>query len=81
LFIGDFFQIPPVVNSSEEVDGELLKNDDKGECFLDSPSYPQASPVFYEFQKVHRQKDPAFLGLLDKVRNSQADSQAFAGAQ
>ena len=78
LFIGDLFQLPPVVNSSKEVDGELFNNYYKSEYFFDSPSYQQASPVFYEFQKVHRQKDLAFLGLLDKVRSSEADGQAIA---
>lgn len=77
LFVGDLFQLPPVVDSSDEIGRLLFKGEYKSEYFFDAPSYQKTSPLFYEFQIVHRQKAPSFIELLDKVRICLADDQSI----
>ena len=77
IFVGDLFQLPPVVKSGS-ADEELL-------CKL----YGNGTPYFYkanvmkrinlpmiEFLKVYRQNDTEFLEILDRMRvgeNTDAD--------
>lgn len=69
IFVGDLFQLPPVVKSGT-VDDEML-------CDL----YGVGTPFFYkanvlkrmnlpkiEFQKVYRQTDNTFVNILNKMR-------------
>lgn len=69
LFVGDLFQLPPVVKEGS-ADAELLH-----------ALYGAGMPYFYkahvlkrmnlpkiEFQEVYRQKDKEFLGILDRMR-------------
>ena len=69
VFVGDLFQLPPVVKFSS-ADYEML-------CDM----YGSGTPYFYkanvikrmnlpkiEFQKVYRQKDLQFLDILDRMR-------------
>jgi hypothetical protein len=78
LFIGDLFQLPPVVKLSSDLERALFQDHYKSEYFFDSPAYQKATPSFHELQKVHRQKDPGFLRLLDKVRRCEADDRDIA---
>lgn len=77
IFVGDLFQLPPVVNSSEEVDRFLFEEIYKSEYFFDAPSYQASAPLFWELQKVHRQKDSGFIELLDKIRGCRADEETL----
>ncbi len=77
LFVGDLFQLPPVVKSGS-ADDEMLR-------YL----YGSGTPYFYkanvmkrinlpkiEFQKVYRQEDSEFLDILNRMRvgeNTQED--------
>ena len=69
VFVGDLFQLPPI----------LKKNSADAEMLYDL--YGAGIPFFYkafvlkrmnlpkiEFQKVYRQKDEKFLGILNKLR-------------
>lgn len=78
LFIGDIFQIPPVVDSTDEVENFLFTDIFKSQYFFDSPSYRAIYPVYFEFLKSHRQKnDTEFVDLLDKVRICKVDEQTL----
>ncbi len=68
LFVGDVFQLPPVMDSHAEVESFLFSQIFNSEYFFDSHSYKQISPTYFEFKKTHRQKDSAFIELLDRVR-------------
>lgn len=73
LFIGDIFQLPPVVDSTDEVEKFLFSEVYNSEYFFDSHSYKEVSPTYFEFKKSHRQKDDLpFVQLLDEVRICQA---------
>ena len=69
LFVGDLFQLPPVVKQGS-ADADMLRD-----------LYGEGLPFFYkanvlkrmnlpkiEFQKVYRQNDPDFLAILNKMR-------------
>jgi ATP-dependent exoDNAse (exonuclease V) alpha subunit len=70
LFIGDLFQLPPVVNDS---DWELLKNHYNSPFFFDAQAIRQSPLVYLELQKIYRQSDDHFIRLLNAVRNNVAD--------
>ena len=68
LFIGDLFQLPPVVKDEE---WHFLKE------FYDSPFFFHAKVIqeaqFFniEFDKIYRQNEENFIQLLNKVRNNE----------
>lgn len=69
LFIGDIFQLPPVVDSTDEVEKFIFSEVYNSEYFFDSHSYKEINPKYFEFRKSHRQKDDLpFVQLLDEVR-------------
>ena len=70
LFIGDLFQLPPVVNDS---DWELLKEHYNSPFFFDAQVIRQSPLVYLELQKIYRQSDDHFIRLLNAVRNNEAD--------
>lgn len=69
LLIGDIFQLPPIVHLDDEVESKLFKILYKSEYFFDSLSYKRLTPRYFEFQKVHRQKNVDFINLLNEVRD------------
>ncbi len=79
LFVGDQYQLPPVVKMGT-IDEELLRK-----------MYGDGMPYFYkanvlrrmnmpkiEFQHVYRQKDEDFLAILDRIRVCQATQDDLA---
>jgi ATP-dependent DNA helicase PIF1 len=79
LFIGDIFQLPPVVDSTDEVEKFLFTEIYDSEYFFDSHSYKEITPTYFEFKKSHRQKgDLPFVELLDKVRICEAGEQTLS---
>ena len=69
IFVGDVFQLPPVVDNNNEVEKVIFTEVYKSEYFFDAHSYRKLNPIYFEFTKVHRQKDDLeFVEMLDKVR-------------
>lgn len=69
LFIGDLYQLPPVINDSE---WELLRKYYSSPFFFDAHVLKETPPVCIEFQTIFRQNDPEFIHLLNAVRNNEA---------
>ncbi|MBI2590459.1 MAG: AAA family ATPase [Candidatus Blackburnbacteria bacterium] len=69
VFIGDLYQLPPVVTSSER---EIFKNSYLSQYFFDAKVLNNLRLEFIELEKVYRQKDDVFIGLLNAVRNNSA---------
>ena len=65
LFIGDAFQIPPVV---EKKDSGLLYQFYQSEHFFNSRVLRANPPLYLELKKIYRQKDREFIELLNRVR-------------
>jgi ATP-dependent exoDNAse (exonuclease V) alpha subunit len=85
IFIGDLYQLPPVVTSREK---ELFRDCYESPFFFDSRVFrehvwPEFFPgsscmEFIELQKVYRQKDDRFLRLLNAIRNNTATDEDMA---
>ena len=67
LYVGDLFQLPPVVNNRE---WQVLKEYYKSPFFFDAQVMQKAPPVSIELQKIYRQNDPRFIHILNHVRNN-----------
>ena len=67
LFIGDLFQLPPVIKDEE---WSVLKNYYTGKFFFSAHVIQQNPPLYLELSKIFRQKDDAFINLLDSLRNN-----------
>lgn len=79
LFVGDIFQLPPVLNLQDEVEKFVFTEVYKSEYFFDSIAYRDSHPVYFEFQKSYRQKsDLEFVKLLDEVRIGRVSDDSLA---
>jgi len=67
LYIGDLFQLPPVVKPEE---WQLLQQFYKSPFFFDSLAIQQSQPVYIELKKIYRQSDPQFIDILNNIRNN-----------
>ena len=68
IFVGDMFQLPPVLKKGVESDlmHDLYHADD---CFFyKADVIKRMRMVKIEFQKVYRQEDEAFLKILESIR-------------
>lgn len=78
IFVGDVFQLPPVTDTTDEVENFLFSEEYRSEYFFDSIAYKKISPIYFEFQVSHRQKDDMhFVQILDKVRICNAEDSTF----
>jgi ABC-type cobalamin/Fe3+-siderophores transport system ATPase subunit len=74
LFIGDLFQLPPVVKDDEMA---LLSQ------FYSSPFFFEATVMklspfkTIELTKIYRQQDIQFIDLLNKIRNNECENSEF----
>lgn len=74
LFIGDAFQIPPVV---EKKDSALLYRFYESEHFFNSRVLRANPPLYLELKKIYRQKDRKFIELLNRVRVNEMRSEDY----
>ena len=70
IFIGDLFQLPPVVKNDE---WELLKEHYKSPFFFDALAISENPPLYLELKKIYRQSDHSFIELLNNIRNNQVN--------
>lgn len=69
LFIGDLYQLPPVVKNDEWM---VLQNYYKSPWFYEAKAL-QAEPLVYiELDKIFRQHDQHFIDILNNLRNNSA---------
>ena len=67
LYIGDLFQLPPVVQNHEK---ELLAEYYNSPFFFEAQALQQEPPLFVELKKIYRQSDENFISILNNVRNN-----------
>ena len=70
IFIGDLYQLPPVVSSQER---ELFSAHYKTPYFFSAHALRDFPLALVELEKVYRQKDQKFIALLNKIRNNSVD--------
>ncbi len=69
IFIGDLYQLPPVVTSKER---EIFRSHYKSQYFFDSRAFNEIDAEFIELEKIYRQKDEKFIKILNMIRNNSA---------
>ena len=67
LYIGDLFQLPPVVRNEE---WEILKEYYDSPFFFNAQAIKYAPPVYIELKKIYRQSDSIFIQILNNIRNN-----------
>lgn len=68
LFIGDLYQLPPVVQDRE---WQVLRNYYTSPFFFDAKVFKQQTPILIELKKIYRQQDNTFIDILNKIRNNE----------
>jgi len=66
IFFGDLYQLPPVMT---RFDRDIFKDVYASPYFFDAASFKQLDFKIVELQKIYRQKDEAFIRLLNNVRD------------
>ena len=72
LFVGDVFQLEPVVPSDQK---EILSLFYASPLFFSARVYKSINLVPIELQKGYRQTDPVFSNILDRIRSNAARRQ------
>lgn len=67
IFIGDLYQLPPVVTSREDA---VFNGHYKSPYFFDSKVFEGFQMDFVELEKIYRQTDKDFIFLLNSIRNN-----------
>ena len=67
IFIGDLYQLPPVVSSQER---EIFSTYYPTPYFFSAQALQDTQLEIIELEKVYRQKDQKFVNLLNKIRNN-----------
>lgn len=71
LFVGDVFQLEPVVKTDER---DILARFYPSPYFFSAHVFKQMELVCIELTKVYRQHDADFVRVLDRIRTNQATS-------
>lgn len=69
VFVGDMYQLPPVVGSDEQ---EIFTTYYRSPYFFDAKVFEKIQIKIVELRKIYRQKDDAFIALLNRIRNNLA---------
>lgn len=75
LFIGDLYQLPPVVRNQEQ---GLMSMFYQSPFFFDALCLKSNPPIYIELDKIYRQSDQTFVDLLNNLRNNMATEQDIA---
>lgn len=67
LFIGDLYQLPPIVKNEE---WQVLKNHYSTPHFFSAKVLQEHPLVFIELDKIFRQSDPKFIQVLNEFRTN-----------
>jgi len=67
IFIGDLYQLPPVVKGIER---DIFKTLYPSPYFFDSNIFKRIEIEFIELEKIYRQKDERFINILNAIRNN-----------
>lgn len=68
IFIGDLYQLPPVVTTEEAY---RFESEYSSPYFFSAYVMEGLHPEIIELQEVHRQKESSFIELLDRLRTDQ----------
>ncbi len=69
IFIGDLYQLPPVITGKEK---NIFTEQYKSGYFFSAFAFQGFDMEFIELEKIYRQKDEKFINLLNSIRNNSA---------
>ena len=70
IFVGDFFQLPPIVKKNTDEDPQIaLIELNQADFAYDSPAWLEANPVVCYLSEQYRQDDSVFLKILSAIRS------------
>jgi len=75
LFIGDMYQLPPVVTFQEKA---VFSQHYETPYFFSAKVYESLDMELLELEKIYRQKDNRFIALLNDIRNNSIDDAGIA---
>lgn len=75
LFIGDLMQLPPVVKNEE---WDILRGYYKSPFFFDAHALAESPPLYIELEKIYRQSDDRFIGILNNLRHNRIENTDMA---
>ena len=67
LFIGDLYQLPPVVN---EQSANILLSWYRSSYFYHAQVLQDSPPIYIALEKIFRQRDDKFISILNNIRNN-----------
>lgn len=72
IFVGDFFQLPPIVKTSDRLSSlEMFEN---SPLAFNSPAWKKTNPVVCYLTEQHRQSDTEFVSILKNIREDKVDT-------
>lgn len=74
LFIGDLFQLPPVVPDDQ---WRILQQYYEGPFFFQARVMEESKPLYLELKKIYRQTDEHFIRILNRIRNNEVEEEDF----
>ena len=75
VFVGDLYQLPPVVTSREKA---VFAGLYQTPYFFSSHAFTNFDMEFIELEKVYRQHDQRFIELLNAIRNNSIDGNGLS---
>ena len=74
IFVGDFFQLPPIIKKEEESPQiKLIKNKSEAIFACDSRAWKNSKPITCYITEQYRQDDADFLSILSAIRANTFD--------
>lgn len=67
VYIGDLFQLPPVIPQQE---WNILQEHYNSPFFFDALVIKESPPLYIELKKIYRQNEQHFIDILNRVRNN-----------
>ncbi len=71
IMVGDLYQLPPIVRRDER---NFFRTRYETPYFFSSKEFQNLSPETIRFRQVHRQTEPEFVSMLNKIRRGDLDS-------
>jgi hypothetical protein len=67
VYIGDMFQLPPVIPQHE---WSILQEHYNSPFFFEAKVIKEAPPLYIELKKIYRQNEQHFIDILNRIRNN-----------
>lgn len=67
LYIGDMFQLPPVIPQHEWT---ILGDHYNSPFFFEAKVIKESPPLYIELKKIYRQNEQQFIDILNRIRNN-----------